>query len=430
MGLILAGERSSVGKTTVTLAILAALTAQGEKVQSFKVGPDYLDPLWHRWITQRPCPNLDVLLTSPAYVQRCYAYHTRDASYALVEGVMGLFDGPSSTADIARLLNLPVVLVVDCQRLAGSVAAVVHGYRSWDPAVSIAGVVLNRVAGDRHSQLLRQALEPLGVPILGECRRWDALHRPERHLGLVTPLEAADLTPWRAALVHCGQTCFDWDRLRPLLQVSPRGLSHPPWPTLHCQKPVTLAIARDAAFCFYYDDGLALLQAAGVTLRFWSPLQDGPLPPDVHGLLLGGGYPELYAQALSSQRDVCCDLRRRIAQGLPVYGECGGLMVLGQSLTDLSGRTWPMVGALPITTAMTQRLTLGYRRVPVNRDTCFVSRGETLVGHEFHYSQVTGGTAEPCYGHATLHASYLHCHWGGCPTQVQRFLDRVQQYAP
>ncbi|MCS7225409.1 MAG: cobyrinate a,c-diamide synthase [Gloeomargarita sp. SKYB31] len=430
MGCILAGERSGVGKTTVALAILAALSSWGEVVQSFKIGPDYLDPLLHRWMTGRPCPNLDVVLTSPDYVERCYAYYTRATPYALVEGVMGLFDGPNSTAEIAELLGLPVVLVIDCSRLSGSVAALVHGYRTWNPDIHLAGVVLNRVASDRHSELLRQALAPLGIPVVGECRRTDALAHPERHLGLVTPMESSHLTGWRAALMHCGRTCFDWQVLRPLLRVSHTDVSTAPWSTLHCARPVTVAVAHDAAFCFYYDDLFALLRAAGVTLAGWSPLRDGRLPDNIHGLLLGGGYPELWAAALSQQLDVLHDLRRRIAQGLPVYAECGGLMFLGEQLTDLAGQTWPMVGALPLATVMTQRLTLGYRRVPASQDTCFIAQGETLVGHEFHYSQIRGVNAQPCYGHATLHASYIHCHWGGCPEQAQRFLDRVQQYTP
>ncbi|MCS6781709.1 MAG: cobyrinate a,c-diamide synthase [Gloeomargarita sp. SKYBB_i_bin120] len=430
MGLILAGERSGVGKTTVALAILAALTAWGEPVQSFKVGPDYLDPLWHRWLTRRPCPNLDTVLTSPDYLQRCYAYYTADVAYALVEGVMGLFDGPSSTAEIAKLLDLPVVLVVDCQRLAGSVAALVQGYATWDPKLPIAGVVLNRVASDRHSELLRQALAPVGIPVVGECRRTDALHRPERHLGLVTPLEIADFATWRDALAHVGQHCFDWQVLRPLLRVSGESPALPPWPTLHCAKSVTLAVAYDEAFCFYYDDLFALLEVAGVALHFWSPLRDGPLPHTIHGLLLGGGYPELHAEPLSQRSDLWRDLRQRIAHGLPVYAECGGLMVLGEALIDQAGQAWPMARVLPLTTAMTGRLTLGYRCVQATQDTCFVRQGQTLTGHEFHYSQVVGGEPQPYYGHATLHASYLHCHWGGCAQQVQQFLDCVQQYTP
>ncbi|WP_448380304.1 cobyrinate a,c-diamide synthase [Gloeomargarita sp.] len=429
MGLILAGERSGVGKTTLTLALLAALVSWGERVQSFKVGPDYLDPQWHRWVTGRPCPNLDTVLTSPAYVCACYAYHTQGMAYALVEGVMGLFDGPNSTAEVAKLLGLPVVLVVDCRRVAGSVAALVQGYVQFDPQVQVVGVVLNRVASDRHSELLRAALEPLGIPVVGECRQQAALHHPERHLGLVPPAERGDLHQWRQQLTTLGRSCFAWEVLRPWLQVQSQGNAVPPWAPLRVSQPVTVAVARDEAFWFYYDDHLALLQCAGVELYWWSPLRDGPLPPEVGGLILGGGYPELWAAALSQRQEIVHDLRRRVRRGLPVYAECGGLMVLGEAFIAADGQLWPLVGVLPVVTRMTQRLTLGYRQVVAPQDTCFVQKGQTLTGHEFHYSQVVGGEPQPIYAQARVHASYLHCHWGGHPAQVQRFLASIQQAA-
>ncbi len=430
MGLILAGERSGVGKTTITLALLAALMAWGERVQSFKVGPDYLDPQLHRWVTGRGCPNLDTVLTSAQYVQRCYDYHTQAINYALVEGVMGLFDGPSSTAAVAKLLGLPVVLVVDCSRLSGSVAALVYGYARFDPEVRVAGVILNRVASDRHSELLRAALAPLNIPIVGECRRQSELHYPARHLGLIPPTERDNLSPWREALMTLGQTCFAWERLRPLLQVHNKGTVSPPWSALRITQPLTLAVAWDEAFSFYYDDQLALLRAAGVGLYFWSPLRDAPLPGEIQGLIQGGGYPELWAEALSQRQDVLQNLRQRITQGLPVYAECGGLMFLGKELMTPDGTPWPLVGAMPLATQMTQRLTLGYRTVTATADTSFMTQGQTLTGHEFHYSQVVNAAPQPIYSIANVHASYLHCHWGAYPDQVQRFLDGIQQPTP
>jgi cobyrinic acid a,c-diamide synthase len=429
MGLILAGERSGVGKTTITLALLAALVAWGERVQSFKVGPDYLDPQWHRWVTGRSCPNLDAVLTSPTYVRACYAYYTYGVDYALVEGVMGLFDGPNSTAEVAKLLGLPVVLVVDCGRLAGSVAALVQGYVRFDPQVQVVGVILNRVASDRHSELLRAALAPLGIPVVGECRRQTEWHCPERHLGLIPPAERGDLHSWREQLTTLGRTCFAWEVLRPFLRVHSKGSPVPPWSLMQVPRPVTIAVAWDEAFCFYYDDQLALLRCAGVELYLWSPLRDGPLPPEVGGLIIGGGYPELWAAALSERRQLLQDMRQRIAKGLPVYAECGGLMFLGETLMTADGKPWPLVGALPLVTRMTQRLTLGYRRVVATQDTCFVQRGQAFTGHEFHYSQVVHGEPQPIYALAQVHASYIHCHWGGYPAQVQRFLTSIQQAA-
>ena len=231
-GLVIAGERSGVGKTTVTLALLAALAQKSARVQSFKVGPDYIDPMFHRQATGRPCYNLDPILTSEAYVQQCFAHRCHDAEFALVEGVMGLFDGASglsdvaSTAHIARLLNLPVLLVVDCGRLSRSVLAIVHGYRTLDPRVQIAGVVLNRVGSDRHLDLLQEALASIDLPILGVLRRQDAIALPDRHLGLVPTAELPQLPDILARLAHLGHTCFHWPTLTPLLTFTPSPI-HP-----------------------------------------------------------------------------------------------------------------------------------------------------------------------------------------------------------
>ncbi|WP_228040848.1 cobyrinate a,c-diamide synthase, partial [Nodosilinea sp. LEGE 07088] len=221
-GLVIAGERSGVGKTTVTLALLAALAQKSSRVQSFKVGPDYIDPMFHRRATGRPCYNLDPILTSETYVQQCFDYRCQDAEFALVEGVMGLFDGASglsdvaSTAHIARLLNLPVLLVVDCSHLSRSVLAIIHGYRTLDPRIHIAGVVLNRVGSDRHLELLTDAIASIEVPILGVLRRQDAIALPDRHLGLVPTAELPQLPAVLRRLAHLGHTCFDWAPLTPL----------------------------------------------------------------------------------------------------------------------------------------------------------------------------------------------------------------------
>ena len=236
MAIIIAGERSGVGKTTVTLALLAALKARSladrSSVQSFKVGPDYIDPMFHSYITRLPCRNLDPVLTSEDYVRSCFAKHTQNHSqnltnnveYAIIEGVMGLFDGATgkddtaSTAHVARLLNVPVVLILNCASTSRSVAAIAHGYRTFDPRVHIAGVVLNRVGSDRHLELLTQALEPLNLPILGVLRRQDNISIPDRHLGLIPTAEMADLDGIIGRLAHLGETCFDWEKLLPLMK--------------------------------------------------------------------------------------------------------------------------------------------------------------------------------------------------------------------
>ncbi|MHC5598390.1 MAG: cobyrinate a,c-diamide synthase, partial [Nostoc sp.] len=328
MALVIAGERSGVGKTTVTLTLLASLRRRDRLVQSFKVGPDYIDPMFHRHVTGRACRNLDPVLTSEAYVQQCFARHSHLSEYALVEGVMGLFDGISSlvisplsfandqgqrtndkglisdfasTAHIARLLDLPVVLVIDCSRLSGSVAAIAHGYCSFDPRIKIAGVVLNRVGSDRHLSLLKDSLEPLQLPILGVLRRQDNITIPDRHLGLVPTAELPELNALIDRLADLGDTCFDWQRLLPLLKSKP--LPHPSDPP-HRPSSVRIAVARDRAFNFYYQDNLDLLQQLGAELVFWSPLEDADIPKDIQGMYFGGGFPEVFAQQLAENISV------------------------------------------------------------------------------------------------------------------------------
>lgn len=445
--MIIAGERSGVGKTTVTLALLSCLSRRNLQVQSFKVGPDYIDPMFHRFVTGRPCRNLDPVLTSEAYVQQCFAKHSRTVSHCLVEGVMGLFDGAAdrpdfgSTAHVARLLNLPILLVLDCSRLSHSIAALLHGYRSFDPRLNIAGVVLNRVGSDRHLSMLEAAIAPSNVPILGVLRREDKITLPDRHLGLIPTDELKHLDQVIDQLAHLGETCFDWLRLMPLVQRggggeggSEKGGEPEGW-----QDWCRIAIAQDAAFSFYYADNLDGLRELGAELVPWSPLQDRELPENVQGLYFGGGFPEMFAARLAENRAARSAVKRAIGAGLPTYAECGGLMYLGQTLTDLNGQTSPMVGALPTSTVMGSRLVLGYRRAIALQDTPLLSQFQTVTGHEFHRSCLTSPAPNPIYqfpaplepeGHQTpnLHASYLHLHWGATPEIPARFLQHCAQF--
>ncbi|MFE4105424.1 cobyrinate a,c-diamide synthase [Almyronema epifaneia] len=445
MGLVIAGERSGVGKTTVTLALLAALD-QG--VQSFKVGPDYIDPMFHQAVTGRPCYNLDPVLTSAAYVQRCYQRYSQTAPYALVEGVMGLFDGAGgyqdwgSTADVARSLQLPVLLVIDASRLSHSVAAIVQGYRTLDARLQFAGVVLNRVASDRHLDLLKAAIAPLNVPILGFLRRHQNIELPSRHLGLVPTAELPTLRQTLAQLATLGKTCFDWPRLTPLLR-SP-VTTQVRLPEAQFQPiPVRLAVARDRAFSFYYAENLALLEALGAQLINWSPLSDPKLPEDSQGLYLGGGFPELFAAELAANGAALLTVKTALAQQLPVYAECGGLMYLCQQLQDFEQRPWPMVGSLPAAVQMSARLTLGYRQATVCQSTPLLAAGTQIWGHEFHRSVIQPAPVDPIYSlqghglsnpvlegwrHHQIHASYLHLHWGDRPEIPYRFLQACQQF--
>jgi len=460
MAVVIAGERSGAGKTTIALSLLAYLQRQGSSVQSFKVGPDYIDPMFHEYVTGRPCRNLDPVLTSPDYVCRCFDRHVPAVEFALVEGVMGLFDGVNapdgdrpegdfaSTAHIARLLDLPVVLTVDCARLSGSVAAIAHGYCHFDPRVKIAGVILNRVASDRHCELLENALEPLGLPILGILRRQDAIAIPDRHLGLVPTAELPDLDALFDRLAHLAARSFNWDLLFPLLQVArtPRG-DCPALAEIAESARVTIAVARDRAFSFYYPDNLDRLRDAGAELVSWSPLADDRLPEGTNGLYFGGGFPEIFAESLAANDRLRDLVRGAIAAGMPTYAECGGLMYLCEHLVDFDGQSWPMVGILPTTAQMGSRLNLGYRKAIALQPTPILAKGETVCAHEFHRSHLTREPHSPIFQKSrydrpqplgdegwhgtsqTLHASYLHLHWGDRSEIPARFVSHCADFA-
>jgi len=515
MSIVIAGERSGVGKTTITLALLAALNRCGHHVQSFKVGPDYIDPMFHQYVTGRSCRNLDPVLTTEAYVQHCFGLHTKDVTHALVEGVMGLFDGASkdiqiakilsqsntpfleesqikwhdsadfgSTAHIARLLNLPVLLVVDCSRMSHSIAALVHGYRTFDPRIQQAGVILNRVGSDRHLDLLQSALDSINVPILGVLRRQDSITIPDRHLGLVPTAELANLNPLIEQLTHLGETCFDWSQLLPLLEVKPNGPDSPFEQQSKIQNPkskIRLAIARDPAFSFYYADNLDLLEQLGAELIFWSPLTDDTLPDGIQGLYFGGGFPEMFAEQLAANKSAQNAVKKAIEAGVPTYAECGGLMYLCQQIVDFEARSFPMVAVLPTTAVMGKRLTLGYRQVKALQNGIMLKQGAIAWGHEFHRSRLTQESDTPAFeigsqrsgvrgqesenretrrpgdgkaGHRTtdnssliphpsslnqpfplegwhlptIHASYIHLHWGAQPDIPKHFLECCGNY--
>jgi len=466
MALIIAGERSGVGKTTVTLTLLSCLSRHGLHVQSFKVGPDYIDPMFHQHVTGRACRNLDPVLTSENYVKECFAHYSNLCEYSLIEGVMGLFDGVkietndyfASTAHIAKLLNLPVLLVVDCSRLSGSVAAIVHGYRSFDQQVNIAGVILNRVGSDRHLSLLKNSLAPLQIPIFGVLKRQDNITISDRHLGLIPTAELPELNELINQLVNLGESCFDWEKLLPLLRwgdkgtrglgdkgtrrqgdkgtrglgdkgtrgqgdkgtrglgdkgtrgqgdKGTRGLGDKGtrgqgdkemrgWRD-YLSSSIKIAVAYDKAFNFYYQDNLDLLQSLGAELVFWSPLEDTQLPKDIKGMYFGGGFPEVFAQKLAENTPIRNAVKAAILSGIPTIAECGGLMYLCEQIVDMTGKPWEMLGILPTTAVMDKRLTLGYRRVVALEDSLLVDKGTKIYGHEFHRSRLISDSNKPLF---------------------------------
>ena len=450
MAIIIAGERSGVGKTTVTLALLAAIKARSPShkslVQSFKVGPDYIDPMFHSYITGLPCRNLDPVLTSEAYVRSCFAKHSQNAEYALIEGVMGLFDGATghddtaSTAHVARLLNAPVVLILNCASTSRSIAAIAHGYRTFDPRIQIAGVVLNRVGSDRHLELLTQALAPLELPILGVLRRQDNIAIPDRHLGLIPTAEMSNLDEIIQRLAHLGETCFDWEKLLPLMENSQ------PLPQMEKgvggEGKIRIAIAQDRAFSFYYADNLDLFHEMGAELIPWSPISDRELPENVQGLYFGGGFPEVFAAELAENKTARESVQIAIKSGIPTYAECGGLMYLCDRIVDFQEQSFPMVNIFPTTAKMGKRLTLGYRQAIALQDSPLVQKGDRIWGHEFHRSSLTEISDRPLYslqGYDShlqypsegwqkhqVHASYTHLHFGAQTRLLERFLNKCR----
>ncbi|MEM1078408.1 MAG: cobyrinate a,c-diamide synthase [Pseudomonadota bacterium] len=397
-GLILAAPGSGAGKTTVTLGILAALTARGVPVRGAKSGPDYIDPQFHAAATGRPCVNLDAWAMAPEMIRSL----ATGPGTLVIEGAMGVFDGAvdgsangrGSCADLARVLNLPVVLVVDAARMAHSIAPLVAGFARFDPEVRIAGVILNKVGSARHEALLRAALSPLDIPVLGALHRDAELGTPSRHLGLVQAQERADLRSFLdLAGTRVGEA-VDLDALCALAAPLPSAL--PASDQTGHLKPLgqRIAVARDDAFAFAYPHLLTAWRRAGAELLELSPLADDPIPTDVDAVFLPGGYPELHAGQLASATVFLDSLRSAAKDSVRIYGECGGYMVLGDGLVDAAGTRHAMAGLLRLETSFAARkLHLGYRRL-----TPFGGGfAGALTGHEFHYARTLHAEGAPLF---------------------------------
>lgn len=471
--IVIAGTHSGCGKTTASLALMAAFTRRGFTVQAFKAGPDFIDPGHHEAVTGRPSHNLDGWMMGETGVREVFGRYAADADVAVVEGVMGLFDGFSgtdddgSTAQLAKWLGAPVILVADARSMARSAAALVKGFAEFDPHLNMAGVLFNRVGSGRHKELLEEAMLDLPrVKTLGFLARDESLALPSRHLGLVTADDHAlgqDQTARLARWMEDGANVGRLLSLAPDLNPAPPGdpgtldfdspdiglnidpdLDAPSIATRHIspETPVVrIGLARDAAFCFYYHENLRLLAAAGAELVRFSPLADAALPPNLDGLYLGGGYPELHAARLSANTGLLADLRSFCASGRPVYAECGGFMTLMQSITDAQGRRHPMAGVFPMNAAMGERFqALGYREAVTTAGSSFGPAWTLLRGHEFHYSSLTdaGEGTQAIYKvrdrkgwtdlregfkvHNTL-GTYIHAHFTSNPDAAAAFVQ-------
>ncbi|HEY7745294.1 MAG TPA: cobyrinate a,c-diamide synthase [Desulfuromonadales bacterium] len=447
--IVIAAPASGSGKTTVTLALLAALRRRGLAVAPFKVGPDFIDPGHHAAVCGRTSRNLDGWMCGESGVREAFAHGCAGADVAVVEGVMGLFDGAAgdsdagSTAEIARWLEGRILLVVDARSQARSAAALVQGFSRFDPRLEFAGVIFNRVGSARHAELLRDALAsvPGLPPLLGCLPREEEVALPERHLGLLTAEETAPDEAFYGRLADWLVRHVDLEQL--LVGIPPHPQSLPSGERSaagRVREPVRIAVARDEAFCFCYPENLELLTAAGARIVPFSPLGDRSLPAGIDGLYLPGGYPELHAEKLAGNERLLREIRDAAVAGLPVYAECGGYMLLAEAI---DGR--PMAGVFPTRARMLpKRKALGYRAVTFTRDTILGPAGTVARGHEFHYSEAVmpsgiprayrltraDGTVLEDEGFVSgnVLGSYVHLHFGSNPQLASNFVASCRDF--
>jgi len=449
--LVVAGTGSGVGKTSIALGLARALADRGLRVQTFKVGPDFLDPSHLAVASGRTCYNLDGWMTSLAYVRQLFARATADADIAVIEGVMGLFDGATprtlegSTAEIALWLDAPVLLVAHAHGVARSLAATVRGFAEFQPGLRVAGVIANRGGSARHRAWLSESLADVATaPLVGMFARESLAPLPGRHLGLVAAEHAGLSGEVYARLAAACSQHLDLAAIVALAQSAASfDVEEPPSPPTLAARRIRVGFARDEAFHFYYPDNLEALAGRGVEWVPFSPLADTHLPDDLDGLYFGGGYPELHPGRLAENSGMLTDVRRFAASGRVVYAECGGLVYLGQTLTDMDGASHALAGVWPIRTGMLPRLkTLGYAEVSWTTDALWGSTGQTVRGHEFHYSEITGRddsadrwqpaytvcrrgeepvTGGLCRGNVT--AGYVHLHWASRPEAARHFVS-------
>ena len=453
-GFLVAGTASGVGKTTVALAIMAGLRRRGLAVQPFKCGPDFLDAGHHTRISGRTARNLDTWMLSEEANRSVLRDAARDADVIVAEGMMGLFDGKSggsdagSSAEIAKLLQLPVVLVVDAAKSARSVAAVVLGFEMFDPELRLAGVVLNRVAGERHYEMLREAIaSKCRTKIFGWMPRDPAIAIPERHLGLRSAVEQSAATQDAAVdrLAELAEKHLNLDALLGLTcETEMADVERPRIASFLHDDAVRVGVAYDPAFSFYYEDNLDLLREREAEIVRFSPMHDGALPRNLDALYLGGGYPELHARQLSGNLKMLEEVRAFAALGKPVYAECGGMMYLARTLSLRDGTAWPMAGVLPLTMEMTGSLAkFGYVTVEFVEDCLLGPKGTAVRGHSFHTSQIAAEeTLEKAYrvqyslsGSVELEgfqlgsvlASYIHLHLRANPQIADNLMAAIRR---
>ncbi|GFZ99211.1 cobyrinate a,c-diamide synthase [Paenibacillus marchantiophytorum] len=452
--LVIAGTGSGVGKTTITIGIMAALQKRGLAVQGFKCGPDYIDPTYHTAVTGRASRNLDSWMVGRDAVKEIFQRGSLGADISLIEGVMGMFDGKDpltdegSTADIGRILDSPVVLVVNIASMARSVAAIVKGFQQFGQGDRIVGVIANRAGSESHYKMVKQAIEQeCGIPVFGYLPKDVGMELPERHLGLVPSIGRGEFQPFFNHLAEKMTAHLNLDLLLAAAEAKQiesqpslfKAESAPP------TKRVKIAIAKDAAFHFYYPENIELLEASGAECLYFSPLAGEEVPPEADGLYIGGGFPEEFAARLAADEPVKLSVRNRIQEGIPTLAECGGYMYLTDQIVDTTGNAYPMVGIVPGTVTMQKKLAaLGYREVTGTEGNFLLPAGQQARGHEFHYSTLQLheqaevqpafwskgrlGTKAEGIVQSNVVAGYTHLHFASNPDIVQAWIQACVDY--
>ncbi|MDQ0201155.1 cobyrinate a,c-diamide synthase [Neobacillus ginsengisoli] len=447
--LVIAGTGSGVGKTTLTIGLMAALKKKGYTVQGFKCGPDYIDPTYHTAVTGRVSRNIDSWMLNHEMVKEIVNRGSEGSDISIIEGVMGFFDGKNptnnngSTAEISIITKSPVVLVVNCASMARSAAAIVMGFQAFLKETDIVGVIANRVGSEGHFKIVKTAIEQeCGIPVLGYLKKDSDIAIPERHLGLIPSVERGELNPFFDSLGDLVLETVDVETLYKLAKATPLEIKESQFKRSE-KEAVRIAVARDAAFNFYYQENLEMLEASGAELIEFSPLKGETLPGDVDGLYIGGGFPEEFAEELAEQTEVKRSIRGAIEKGLPTLAECGGFMFLTEFLETTDEKNYKMVGIIPGKVKMQAQLAaLGYREITAEAGNFLLNGDLKARGHEFHYStfhpkteiqhayQTKGmrGFKQEGYMKGNLIAGYTHFHFGSCPGMVENWINKCKEY--
>ncbi|MEW9053183.1 MAG: cobyrinate a,c-diamide synthase [Neobacillus sp.] len=449
--MVVAGTGSGVGKTTLTIGLMSALKKYGLTVQGFKCGPDYIDPSYHTAVTNRPSRNLDSWMLTHDRVLDIFNHGSREADISIIEGVMGFYDGKSpetnegSTAEISIITKSPVLLVVNCESMARSAAAIVKGFQLFAEGTNIVAVIANKVGSEGHFQLVKKAIEQeCHVPVIGYLKKELGIEIPERHLGLIPSIERGELTPFFEQLGNLVLETIDIDKLLELAVTEPLTVSEiSSMFEKRKEKIIKMAVAKDAAFNFYYPENLEMLEANGVEIVCFSPLANEELPKDVDGLYIGGGFPEEFAQLLECNVNAKDSIKNAIEAGLPTLAECGGFMYLTESIETTEKKKYQMIGVIPGYVQMqTYLAALGYREISGLNDN-YILQNQHARGHEFHYSSFLPNEEDLPHAYETkgmrgmnkegylqhhLVAGYTHFHFGSCPALVENWIEKCLEY--